>query len=880
MDHRMNGVSRAAPALLSIALVACGGGGGGSDTNPAPPPPPSYTVGGAVNGLAGSGLTLQNNGAGDLMVPASGAFNFANGLAGGAAYNVTVSAQPSNPSQTCTVTSGAGHVGSANVSSVAVNCITNSFTVSGTASGVVGTGLSLSLNGGASLPIAGDGAFEFPDAVLSGEVFEVSISSSAFAPAQRCELTNASGSITSTAVANVGVNCTIGHTQYALVTDQQASTLSAFAVDATTGQMRLQSYSHTELGAVGLAYDAANSRAYVANQSVDEITAYDFDLTTGTLTLIPGAPVPAGDAPQDVVFDPSGRYLLAPNLLSGDISVYSVTAATGALAPVPGSPFPLAAGSRPADLVFDAAGRILFVTDAAGDAVWGFTFDAASGALQTIAGSPFLCGADNPVDLELSRDGRFLLVANSLSDEITVFSVDGTSGALSPVAGSPFAAGDSVRALSFDPSGRFVYAANGASDNLFTFSFHSGTGALTEVSGSRVATGDEPSSVRVDPKGEWLFVSNGRSSTVSSYRIDMSTGIPALERVHAARRDPSEIELIDGAQPFDIAVRQAYVANTGSDDVSVVAVDPEQGTLSSLGEVPAGDGPGDITLHPGGLLAYVTNFFEENIQSYTIRVDGTLEVNGSPTPAGDGPHRLLIEASGRWAYGSSAEAGLITIYDIDASNGRLTARAGTVSTGADLVSLAMDPAGHYLFAAVQSTNEVRVYRIDAAGGSLTLVGTPLELGQKPHALSMNAAGDRLYVTELLANTVTSLSIDRSTGALTALGVPEFAGSSPRAVAVRPVGNEAYTANYDSDTLAHLTVLPSGLLTHADDTDTRDGPVDLAIDGEGRFMFVVHALQGSLSAHELISGEPREAASRLVGRQPARVVLRETVAAVP
>ena len=43
------------------SLTACGGGGGGGGT----PPSPTYTIGGTVTGLTGTGLVLQNNSGGD-----------------------------------------------------------------------------------------------------------------------------------------------------------------------------------------------------------------------------------------------------------------------------------------------------------------------------------------------------------------------------------------------------------------------------------------------------------------------------------------------------------------------------------------------------------------------------------------------------------------------------------------------------------------------------------------------------------------------------------------------------------------------------------------------------------------------------------------------
>jgi FG-GAP-like repeat len=102
----------AATALVCLSVVA-GCGGGGSQ-------PATYTVGGSVSGLGGSGLRLQLNGSNDLSVASSGAFTFASALAVGVAYAVTVAVQPND--QTCTVASGTGTVGSSSVSSVAVTC--------------------------------------------------------------------------------------------------------------------------------------------------------------------------------------------------------------------------------------------------------------------------------------------------------------------------------------------------------------------------------------------------------------------------------------------------------------------------------------------------------------------------------------------------------------------------------------------------------------------------------------------------------------------------------------------------------------------------------------------------------------------------------------
>jgi len=78
------------------------------------------TVGGAVSGLTGTGLVLQNRGSNDLPISADGPFTFSTALASGVAYSVTVLAQPSG--QGCAVANGSGSIAGANVTNVTVTC--------------------------------------------------------------------------------------------------------------------------------------------------------------------------------------------------------------------------------------------------------------------------------------------------------------------------------------------------------------------------------------------------------------------------------------------------------------------------------------------------------------------------------------------------------------------------------------------------------------------------------------------------------------------------------------------------------------------------------------------------------------------------------------
>ena len=107
---------------LSGGLVSACGGGGSS-------PPPTYTIGGIVSGLQGSGLILNNNGSSALTVAASGQFTFPGVVLSGTSYSVAVATQPGAPAQYCSVNAGTGTVSTSNVTAIAVSCAPPPFTV-------------------------------------------------------------------------------------------------------------------------------------------------------------------------------------------------------------------------------------------------------------------------------------------------------------------------------------------------------------------------------------------------------------------------------------------------------------------------------------------------------------------------------------------------------------------------------------------------------------------------------------------------------------------------------------------------------------------------------------------------------------------------------
>jgi hypothetical protein len=170
----------------------------------------AYTIGGTVSGLAGKGFTLQNNAGDDLAVNANGAFSFVTPLVTGAPYAATIKAQPTDPWQTCTVTSGTGNA-TANVTSIAVTCTTNKYKVQGTIAGYSGSGLVIQNNGADDLsPASGAQTFDFATSLESGSMSTVTVKTQPTAPWQTCLVANGGPTkIANANITNVALTCTV-----------------------------------------------------------------------------------------------------------------------------------------------------------------------------------------------------------------------------------------------------------------------------------------------------------------------------------------------------------------------------------------------------------------------------------------------------------------------------------------------------------------------------------------------------------------------------------------------------------------------------------------------------------------------------------------------
>jgi len=291
------------------------------------------------------------------------------------------------------------------------------------------------------------------------------------------------------------------------------------------------------------------------------------------------------------------EFLYVVNNGSKSVSAFSIDEATGALNPVPGTPF--AAGTNPFGVDADPFGKFLYVADAGSDAIIAYRIERNSGALFSVAGSPFAVGTfpleklqAHVKDIFFDRTGELAdVVYGGLSTAgVRSFRSDRSSGVLS----GPLA--DPASFYRSYPPGmvHYFYVPNAWNNTIVGYSIDQSTGKLASpVPGSPFKTGEMPWRAAVDPSEHFAYVTNGaKKGAVSVYAIDPSSG---------RLREVADVDVgasYTAGVALDTTGNFLYVAVEGTNSIDGFRVDARSGILTALPESPfaAGTSPGDLVI--------------------------------------------------------------------------------------------------------------------------------------------------------------------------------------------------------------------------------------------------------------------------------------------
>src|SRR5256884_3919181 len=242
------------------------------------------------------------------------------------------------------------------------------------------------------------------------------------------------------------------------------------------------------------------------------------------------------------------RSTLFPTRRSSDltISAYAISG-TGALTPVPGSPFPqdpAATGELPVSVAVDPAGKFVFVANYNYRTVRAYQIDQNSGALTQAPGSPFPAGT-NPQSVTVDLSGKFVYVANgyhNANGTVSAYTIEQSNGSLTPIPGSPFTVPTDRSKTGFPApgtmpcsvtvhataAGQALYVADSFQNGIWLYVIDGATGVLALSPASPFSVPGGPYSVKANSSGPFLYASNSYPSyptgSVAGYTIDPVTG--------------------------------------------------------------------------------------------------------------------------------------------------------------------------------------------------------------------------------------------------------------------------------------------------------------------------------------------------------------------
>jgi 6-phosphogluconolactonase (cycloisomerase 2 family) len=473
------------------------------------------------------------------------------------------------------------------------------YTISGTISGMIGSGLVLQDNGGDNRSVTTNGAFAFVTALTTGTTYSVTVLTQPTNPSQTCVVSNSSGTISGSPVQDVAVSCVMNSSPvtvdpsgyFAYVANSGPGNIDAYTINQTTGALTLTGTFTAGTYPSQVTVDPSGNFAYVANLGDDTISAYTIDNTSGSPTygeLTLTGTFTAGTSPVSVTIYPassgaSAYFAYVPNMGSGNVSVYTINT-NGSLTPSYNTPT-VTTGTSPVSVTI---------------------YPTSSGA-----------------------SAYFAYVPNMTDGTISAYTIN-TDGSLTPSYNTPTVAAGTYP-VSFTTytgtSGAYAYVANIGSGNISLYTINS-DGSLS-TNGNAVTADIYPASVTIYPNSTgsyaYAYVSNMGSSDITAFEISPSSGVfetyvPGSN--FATGTYPNPVTLYP---PLSGAF--AYVSDRNDGNIWVYSINETNGALTNIQIITTTTGTASlttVTIDPNGPYAYVSDVNTGLVYAFTINPDGSL----------------------------------------------------------------------------------------------------------------------------------------------------------------------------------------------------------------------------------------------------------------
>lgn len=284
------------------------------------------------------------------------------------------------------------------------------------------------------------------------------------------------------------------------------------------------------------------------------VTAFAIDPSSGNLSPL-NRQSTQGFSPCHLWVTGNGRFVIAANYESGNICLLPrnpngrLESACDVVQFSGNGLHPRQEGPHAHMVTPTLDGRFVLAVDLGSDQIWVFTLDSKRGKLLP-ADSPTikLPPGSGPRHIAFHPNGHFGYVLGELDSTITLLHYEAETGTLLPVETIPtlpndFQGQNTGAEIQVAPSGKFVYASNRGHDSLAIYATKQADGRLTLI-GHQSTLGKAPRHFTIDPSGKYLIAANQDSDTLAVFQINPESGLLTIRGPLVHSPTPVCIQLV------------------------------------------------------------------------------------------------------------------------------------------------------------------------------------------------------------------------------------------------------------------------------------------------------------------------------------------------
>lgn len=592
-----------------------------------------------------------------------------------------------------------------------------------------------------------------------------------------------------------------------------------------------------------VAVDSARDRIYVVHNQEFVVNALPtnrvsvVDATSGNIITT----VPVGKNPEGIALDTSQNLVYVTNADDNTVSVISGASNTVIAT--------INVGQHPHGIAVDSQAGLVYVANTMGKSVSVINSSSNTVVSVDIGASAWSVAVD---------PSTHLAYVSAQAAPWTIYPINGQTG--TKLSGIQLSLLFSLKNIAIDP-GNLLYVSDHDTGAVAIVDISSSP--LKETQYSRFHAGTYPDSLAIDPNTGLLYVADSATSQV---KVFDSAG--SLKGSVATLRLPDAIA-------FNSPARRAYVADQGSDSLTVInadtktldrtivlgtfvpglAIDPTSGTNGILyaanypadaiskidiatrtlmASWPSGPGPWAVAVDPGLKQVYSLNYIDQTV---TVLDSATGQVKGQPIPVGNKPIIMAVNPATHMVYVTGHNDNSLSVID-----GTRNSLVTTLWVGSGPAGIAIDQSANIVYVANQLDGTISI--IDGAKNQVTGSSWTLPQGYKnAWGLALDPGLHQLYYTNPppYIGDFSGLGVLNTDSGMLIAHIPS--PSRADLVAVNTVNHQVFMTDSDANT---VSIIHGTSNTSVRTVNVGNEPITVLADQGSGLAYVDNALDGTVS----------------------------------